>query len=173
MHATGSHVAAFVQVQLLKERPVGPLIGLTLGLVILFSVEGPSKTCSRVVFDLRWQKVCLILHSATILDQGMSDLSEVLFGTESSCIVVRTPAQWKPPLNYLHCVRSALYTALIICFVAYLDCQTFVIDVAFRLVTFFGWNLECVKGNFQQLKLYPFEFIHLYLHITVTDLIIY
>lgn len=165
MRATGSHVAAFVQVQLLKERPVGPLIGLTLGLVILFSVEGPSKTCSRVVFDLLWQKVCLILHSSTILDQGMS---EVLFGTESSCIVVKTPAQWKPLLNYLH-----LYTALIICFVAHLDCQTFVIDVAFRLMTFFGWNLESVKGNFQQLKLYPFEFIHLHLHISVTDLIIY
>lgn len=45
-------MAAFVQVQLLEERPVGPLIGLTLGLVILFSVEGPSKTCSHVVFDL-------------------------------------------------------------------------------------------------------------------------
>ncbi len=61
-------MAAFVQVQLLEERPVGPLIGLTLGLVILFSVEGPSKAFSRVVFDLSGQKVCFILHSATLLD---------------------------------------------------------------------------------------------------------
>lgn len=117
MRATGSHVAAFVQVQLLKERPARPLIGLTLGLVILFSVQGSSKACSRVVFDLLWQKVCLILHSATILDQGVF---EVLFDTESSCIVVKTPAQWKALLSYLHCVHSGLHTALIIGFARHL-----------------------------------------------------
>lgn len=32
--------------------------------------------------------------------------------------------------SYLHCVHSALYTALIICFGACLDCQTAVLDVA-------------------------------------------
>jgi len=36
-------------------------------------------------------------------------------GVVQHSIVVKTPAQWKPLLNYLHCVHSALYTALIIC----------------------------------------------------------
>jgi len=61
-------------------------------------------------------------------------------GVVQHSIVVKTPAQWKPLLNYLHCVHSALYTALFICFVAHLDCQTSVLDVAVGLVvTLFGW----------------------------------
>lgn len=52
MRAAGSRAGAFVRVELTEQRPVGPLMGLTLGLVVLFSFEGHSMTCTLVGFDL-------------------------------------------------------------------------------------------------------------------------
>ncbi len=165
MRATGSHVAAFVQVQLLEERPVGALIGLTLGLVILFSVEGPSKTFSHVVFDLSWQKVCFILHRATILDLGYQICTfEVLFGWVSSCIVVKTSVQCKPLLNYLHCAFSFIYSINhLFCGLSGLPDRRAWCRLMFCLVVSFGCFFNSGKINFGnallQQKLYFWEFI--------------
>lgn len=164
MRATGSHVAAFVQVQLLEEMPVGPLIGLTLGLVILFSVEGPRKTCSRVVFDLSWQKVCFFLHSPTILDQG-PDLCiwgivrpSILYCCEDTS-TVETTAEL-----FTLCAFSFVYTINhSFCGLSGLPDRRAWCCLMFSLVVSFGWFFNSGKGNFGnallQPKLYFCEFI--------------
>ncbi len=125
---------------------MGPLIGLTLGLVILFSVEGLSKTFSRVVFDLSGQKVCFILHSATILDLGLSDLyiwGVVQSSIFSYCSEDNSAFGFVYSINHLFCDLSGLPDRRAWC------------CLMFSLVVSFGCFFNRGKGNFGNALLQP------------------